>query len=202
MRAKQNQTIMVLMGVIIMLLLVVVVIFAFQGKKTEAPPSTDSVKTEAPTRTYDGPQVSVDTTPVYVPPDSSRITDSGKLSEIESFFRIYSRANRDEDVNTLLDLYTYPTFYIKKTYDKNELRAIIVKFFDHTRPIEHNFNNMSAYQFESGEVSALITEVHNTFDENSDKTVNTKVRKYFKFVPSGNGYRCMEQLLIAKLKAD
>lgn len=196
MRTKQSQTVMILMGIIIVLLLIVVGLFVIttnkEGKK-EA--QADRVKESV-----------VDTTPGYArqpeerKPDSTRVRDDRKLSEIWTFFNEYSRANKNELTEELVYLYTDPAIYGQKTYNRDQMRNTVANFFDGTNPSDHYFTDLVAYEYETGTISAYITEYHETFVIKQDKISKSKVYKYFKLIPTNNGYRCAEQHIVSVLK--
>lgn len=196
MRSKQNQTVMILMGIIIVLLLIVVALFVVTTNKEG--------KKEAKTESVKAPVV--DTTSGYErqveerKPDSTRVRDDRKLSEIWAFFNEYSRGNKEELTEELADLYSYPAIYGKNTFDREKMRSTLFKFFDNTDPNDHYFTDLVAYEFDSGSISAYITEFHSTFDRKLRKDSNVKVYKNFRLIPTNRGYKCSEQHIITVLR--
>ncbi|MCA0388899.1 MAG: hypothetical protein LCH52_10430 [Bacteroidetes bacterium] len=196
MRTKQSQTVMILMGIIIVLLLIVVGLFVITtNKEGNKEAQADRVK-----------EPIVDTTPGYAKqpeerkPDSTRVRDDRKLSEIWTFFNEYSRANKEELTEELADLYSYPAIYGKNTFDREKMRSTLFKFFDNTDPLDHYFTDLVAYEFDSGTISAYITEFQSTIDRRQDKKSDVKVYKNFRLIPTNRGYKCSEQHIISVLR--
>jgi len=185
MHKNQNKTVMILMGVIIVLLLVVIGLFLVtQGKGDKKGNALDSAK---------GTQSRS---------DSVRLSDPRKLAAFQNFFDSYSRANQMELTEELTWLYTDPAIYGKNTYSRIKMRSTLANFFANTDPVQHYFSNLVAYEYESGTVSAYITEFHASLDLRMDKVSRFKVYKNFRLVPTNNGYKCAEQHIISTLNPD
>lgn len=193
MQNNQSKIIIGLLGVIVFLLVTVVIIFIVKdnsGEKQVTPVSAESQK-EKPV---------VQETPVYqeeVKPDSVRITDPIKAAAIESFFQRYSSSNKEGLVEELTSLYTDPSFYITRSYSRNQLRKIISDFFGRTRTTEHYFTNLVAYELENGEISAYVSETQETYDYTYNKNSKASVYKNFHLIPTNDGYKCAAQYQLA-----
>ncbi len=190
MHKNQNKTVMILMGVIIVLLLVVIGLFLVtQGKGDKKGNALDTSN-----ETQSGVAQSR--------PDSVRLTDPGKFAAVQNFFDSYSRANQMELTEELTRLYTDPAIYGKNTYSRSKMRSTLANFFANTDPVQHYFSNLVAYEYESGTVSAYITEFHASLDLRMDKVSRFKVYKNFRLVPTNSGYKCAEQHIISTLNPD
>ncbi len=193
MQNNQSKIIIGLLGAIVLLLATVLMIFVVKedsGKKSVSPVAAETKK-ESPTE-------EVRTVGKEEPKtDSVRVTDPLKSAAIESFFQRYSSSNKEGLVEELTGLYTDPSFYVKRSYSRDQLRKIIADFFGRTRTIDHYFTNLVAYELQNGVISAYVSETQETYDYKYDKNSKAIVYKNFHLIPTNDGYKCAAQYQLA-----